>query len=213
MPTNRQQILDNRPEGEAVAGNFKLVDRRDAGAEGQPGAGAPPLHEPRPLHARAHERRQELCRSRSRWAQVMQGGTVGEVVESKHPEVRRRRQGGRLRRLAGVQRGRCRAARRAEARSTPTHVPLSHYLGAVGMPGVTAWYGLVKIIAAEGRRDGGRHAPPAARSAAPSARWPRRAAAAWWASPAAPTSASYVTDELGFDACIDYQPASGRQEH
>ena len=27
-----------------------------------------------------------------------------------------------------------------------THVPLSHYLGAVGMPGVTAWYGLVKII-------------------------------------------------------------------
>ena len=28
-----------------------------------------------------------------------------------------------------------------------THVPLSHYLGAVGMPGVTAWYGLVKIIA------------------------------------------------------------------
>ena len=37
-----------------------------------------------------------------------------------------------------------------------THVPLSHYLGAVGMPGVTAWYGLVKIIAAEGRRDGRR---------------------------------------------------------
>jgi NADPH-dependent curcumin reductase CurA len=27
-----------------------------------------------------------------------------------------------------------------------THVPLSYYLGAVGMPGVTAWYGLVKII-------------------------------------------------------------------
>ncbi|MFX8094692.1 NADP-dependent oxidoreductase, partial [Acinetobacter baumannii] len=28
-----------------------------------------------------------------------------------------------------------------------THIPLSAYLGAVGMPGVTAWYGLVKIIA------------------------------------------------------------------
>src|ERR1700744_4485030 len=28
-----------------------------------------------------------------------------------------------------------------------THVPLSAYLGAVGMPGVTGWYGLVKIIA------------------------------------------------------------------
>ena len=25
MPSNRQILLDNRPEGEAVAGNFKLV--------------------------------------------------------------------------------------------------------------------------------------------------------------------------------------------
>ncbi|HSU20338.1 MAG TPA: NADP-dependent oxidoreductase, partial [Variovorax sp.] len=25
MPTNRQQLLDNRPEGEAVAGNFRLA--------------------------------------------------------------------------------------------------------------------------------------------------------------------------------------------
>jgi hypothetical protein len=25
MPTNKQQILDNRPEGEAVASNFRLV--------------------------------------------------------------------------------------------------------------------------------------------------------------------------------------------
>ena len=25
MPTNRQQLLDNRPDGEAVASNFKLV--------------------------------------------------------------------------------------------------------------------------------------------------------------------------------------------
>ena len=53
--------------------------------------------------------------------------------------------------------GRHAAAGRNTAWSTPTqpgalrkvdttHVPLSHYLGAVGMPGVTAWYGLVKII-------------------------------------------------------------------
>ena len=25
MPTNRQHLLDNRPDGEAVASNFKLV--------------------------------------------------------------------------------------------------------------------------------------------------------------------------------------------
>ena len=32
------------------------------------------------------------------------------------------------------------------------HVPLSAYLGAVGMPGVTAWYGLTKIIEAIGSK-------------------------------------------------------------
>ncbi len=32
-----------------------------------------------------------------------------------------------------------------------SQVPLSAYLGPVGMPGVTAWYGLNRIIAAQGR--------------------------------------------------------------
>ena len=60
MPTNKQIHLDYRPDGEAAASNFQLVDRRDPGARGRPGAGAPPLPEPRPVHARPHERREEL---------------------------------------------------------------------------------------------------------------------------------------------------------
>ena len=41
------------------------------------------------------------------------------------------------------------------ARSTPRTMPLSAYLGAVGMPGVTAWVGLMHDHRAQGRRDGG----------------------------------------------------------
>ena len=84
-------------------------------------------------------------------------------------------------------------------------MPLSAYLGAVGMPGVTAWYGLIKICAAARPARRSSSAPRAARSAAPSASSPRRAAAARSASPAAPTSAATCVDELGFDACIDYK--------
>ena len=85
-----------------------------------------------------------------------------------------------------------------------THVPLSHYLGAVGMPGVTAWYGLVKIIdpkpgqtvvvsAASG-------AVGSALGALAKARGCRAVGLA-----GGPDKCRYVTEELGFDACVDYK--------
>ena len=77
--------------------------------------------------------------------EVMHGGTVGEVVASQAPELRGRRQGRRHGRLAGVQRRRRRRSPARCARSTRRTIPLSAYLGAVGMPGVTAWYGLTQI--------------------------------------------------------------------
>ena len=95
------------------------------------------------------------------------------------------------------------AAGRSTAWSTPaqpgalrkvdtTHVPLSAYLGAVGMPGVTAWYGLVKIIEPKAgetvvRQRGQRRGRQRRRRS-----WRRRAAAARSASPAAPDKCRYV---------------------
>ena len=78
--------------------------------------------------------------------QVMQGGTVGEVVESKHPKYA---VGDKVVGFGGWQEYSVVDAAQPGAlrKVDTTHVPLSHYLGAVGMPGVTAWYGLVKIIA------------------------------------------------------------------
>src|SRR3954468_14431796 len=76
----------------------------------------------------------------------MIGGTVGEVVESRNTNFK---QGDKVVGMGGWQEY---AVVDANARGVlqkvdTTHVPLSAYLGAVGMPGVTAWYGLVKIIA------------------------------------------------------------------
>ena len=74
----------------------------------------------------------------------MQGGTVGEVVE---PPAKFQPWATRwwLGRLAGVQRSP--ADQPGVLRKVDTHArAVSHYLGAVGMPGVTAWYGLNKII-------------------------------------------------------------------
>jgi NADPH-dependent curcumin reductase CurA len=85
-----------------------------------------------------------------------------------------------------------------------THVPLSHYLGAVGMPGVTAWYGLVKIIAPKAGETvvitAASGAVGSAFGALAKARGLRVVGIA-----GGPDKCKYVTDELGFDACIDYR--------
>ena len=75
----------------------------------------------------------------------MQGGTVGEVVESRHPKYA---VGDKVVGMGGWQEYSVVDANLLGAlrKVDTTHVPLSHYLGAVGMPGVTAWYGLCKII-------------------------------------------------------------------
>jgi NADPH-dependent curcumin reductase CurA len=95
-----------------------------------------------------------------------------------------------------------------------SQVPLSAYLGAVGMPGVTAWYGLTQIIAPKA---GDTVVVSAASGAVGSAvgqlakaRGLPRVGIAGGAEKCA-----YTVDELGFDACIDYKlhrdlPSFGR---
>jgi NADPH-dependent curcumin reductase CurA len=85
-----------------------------------------------------------------------------------------------------------------------THVPLSHYLGAVGMPGVTAWYGLVKIIEPKAGQtlvvSAATGAVGSAFAALSKARGCRTVGIA-----GGPDKCKYAVEELGFDACIDYK--------
>ena len=202
MPTNKQIHLDNRPDGEAVAGNFKLVT-----------AETPALKDNQVLVRHHYMSLDPYMRGRMHdsksyaqpqpLGQTMQGGTVGEVVESKHPKYA---VGDKVVGFGGWQEYSVVDASQPGAlkKVDTTHVPLSHYLGAVGMPGVTAWYGLVKIIAPKAGETvvitAASGAVGSAFGALAKARGCRVVGIAGGAE-----KCKYVTEELGFDACIDYR--------
>ena len=128
---------------------------------------------------------------------------MGEVVESRHPKYA---VGDKVVGMGGWQEysvvdGDAPGALR---RVDTTHVPLSHYLGAVGMPGVTAWYGLVKIINPKAGEtvvvSAATGAVGSAFAALAKARGCRVVGIA-----GGPDKCQYATSELGFDACIDYR--------
>jgi len=202
MPTNHQILLDNRPTGEAIASNFKLVSSDtpvlqdgqvlvrhhflslDPYMRGRMNAGRN-YADPQPL------------------GQPMIGGTAGEVVESRNPKfavgdkvVGR----GGWQEYSVVDANEPGMLRRVDT----THVPLSHYLGAVGMPGVTAYYGLVHIIAPKAGDtvvvSAATGAVGSAFAALAKARGCRTIGIA-----GGPEKCKYAVDELGFDACIDYK--------
>jgi NADPH-dependent curcumin reductase CurA len=135
--------------------------------------------------------------------QVMQGGTVGEVVESRSPKYQ---PGDKVVGMGGWQEYSVASADQPGMlrKVDTTHVPLSHYLGAVGMPGVTAWYGLVKIIDAKAGQtvavSAASGAVGSAFGALAKARGLRVVGIAGGAQ-----KCRYATDEIGFDACIDYR--------
>src|SRR5690242_21212339 len=91
MTTNRQILLDRRPEGEASASDFRLVEAPvPAGSDLADGQvlvrhhflSLDPYMRGRMNDAKSYAQPQPLD-------QVMQGGTVGEVVESRHPNYRK----------------------------------------------------------------------------------------------------------------------------
>jgi NADPH-dependent curcumin reductase CurA len=83
-------------------------------------------------------------------------------------------------------------------------VSLSAYLGAVGMPGVTAWYGLVKIIAPKaGETVVVSSAAGAVGGAVGQLAKVRGARVVGIAG--GPDKCRMVKEELGFDECIDYR--------
>ena len=144
---NRQIVLASRPQGEAGVDNFRLVETALPGpdelADGQVLVrhhflSLDPYMRGRMNDSRSYAQPQPLD-------EVMIGGTAGEVIASRNPHFA---VGDAVVGMGGwqehalvdaTQRG---VLQKVDIRQ----VPLSAYLGAVGMPGVTAWYGLVKII-------------------------------------------------------------------
>jgi len=202
MTTNQQIILASRPSGEARADNFRLVETDlPALADGQVLVrhhylSLDPYMRGRMNDAKSYAQPQALDT-------VMGGGTVGEVVESRQPgfAVGDTVVGmGGWQQYSVVDAGKPGVLRKVDT----AHIPLSAYLGAVGMPGVTAWHGLVKIIEPKaGDTVVVSAASGAVGSAVGQLAKARGCRAIGFAG--GPDKCAYVVDELGFDACIDYK--------
>jgi NADPH-dependent curcumin reductase len=131
---------------------------------------------------------------------VMVGGTAGEVVESKNPKFQPGDQvvGAFGWQQYGVSDGK--GLNKVDA----SRIPLSAYLGVVGMPGVTAWVGLLDICQPkEGETVVVSAASGAVGSVVGQIAKLKGCRAVGIAGGGA--KCDYVTKELGFDACIDYK--------
>jgi NADPH-dependent curcumin reductase CurA len=200
--TNRQIHLVSRPAGEPSVDNFKLVEAPVAPLEDgevlvrNHYLSLDPYMRGRMNESKSYAQPQPLN-------EVMIGGTVGEVVESRNAHFKA---GDKVVGMGGWQAyQRVNANQRGVLQKVDTtHIPLSAYLGAVGMPGVTGWYGLVKII----NPQAGETVVVSAASGAvggavgqlAKARGCRVVGLA-----GGPAKCEAVVKELGFDACIDYK--------
>ena len=142
---NKQIVLARRPTGEPTVDDFRLEDT--AVPDLTPGQALvrhhflslDPYMRGRMNEGRSYAAPQPLN-------EVMVGGTVGEVVQSTSDRLA---VGDYVVGMGGWQQYQVLdTSKPGPFRKVDTsQIPLSGYLGAVGMPGVTAWYGLVKIIA------------------------------------------------------------------
>src|SRR3954454_11515052 len=199
MPTNMQVLLASRPTGWVEESNFNIVET--------------PIPKPGPgeLLIKNHflsldpymRGRMNDVKSYSpavKIGEVMVGGTVGEVLESNHPKYK---PGefvvGRVGwQQYGVSDG------EGLMKVDPKLVPLSAYLGVCGMPGATAWMGLLEYCAPKA---GETVLVSAATGAVGSVvgqlaklQGCRAVGIAGGAK-----KCEYAVKELGFDACLDYR--------
>ena len=203
---NRQFLLASRPQGPATPDNFRLVETPlEALAEGRFRVrnhylSLDPYMRGRMSDAKSYAVPQPLN-------EVMIGGTVGEVVESRHPKFA---VGDKVVAMLGWQEFGT-SDGTGVRKVDDTHVPLAAYLGAVGMPGVTAWYGLNRIIAPQA----GQTVVVSAASGAVGGvvgQLAKLAGARAVGIAGGADKCRYVVETLGFDACVDYKAGNLYQD-
>ena len=199
MAKNIQVLLANRPDGWVKESDFDIVERDIP----SPGPGEV-LIENSWLSLDPYMRgRMNASKSYAAAVEigdVMVGGTVGKVIASQHPKFR---EGDHVVGSTGWQ---LYALSTGEGLSKidPTAVSPSAYLGVCGMPGATAWIGLLEHCAP---RAGETVLVSAATGAVGSVvgqlaklQGCRAVGIAGGAK-----KCTYAVKELGFDACVDYK--------
>ena len=135
---NQRIVLASRPEGWVTPQNFRL----EKGPLPQPADGEvlvknlwlslDPYMRGRISAAKSYVKGVDI-------GEVMVGQTAGEVVESKHPSLKKGDQV--LTQLGWQLYGVTKDATKVDG----SRAPLSYYLGMLGMPGMTAYFGLKEL--------------------------------------------------------------------
>jgi NADPH-dependent curcumin reductase CurA len=194
---NRRVLLASRPSGWVTEADFRIEEAPlPEPAQGEVlvrnlWLSLDPYMRGRMSDAKSYVKGVEL-------GEVMVGQTAGEVVESRHSTLR---VGDKVLTQLGWQLyGTTKEAMRVDER----RAPLSAYLGVLGMPGMTAYFGLKEI----GQPKAGETVVVSAASGAVGSvvgqlarLWGCRAVGI----AGGPAKCEYVRKELGFDACVDYK--------
>jgi NADPH-dependent curcumin reductase CurA len=199
MPTNTQILLDQRPADKVSPANFRIVETPVP----TPGPGEvlvkhaflslDPYMRGRLSDAKSYAKPQEV-------GAVMGGGTVGTVEASNNPRFS---VGDAVVGMGGWQRYELSNGAMLRAVDAKA-VPIQAYLGALGMPGVTAWYGLNRIIAPKA---GETVLVSAATGAVGSVvgQLARHAGARAIGIAGGARKCAYAVNELGYSVCIDHK--------
>ena len=197
--SNKQVLLASRPQGSVTEENFRIVEAPVA----TPAAGEvlvknewlslDPYMRGRMNDAKSYVPPAPI-------GEVMVGQTVGEVIESQDPRFN---PGDKVLtqlgwQLYGVAKG------NELTRIDVKRAPASYYLGILGMPGITAWFGLSEI----GQPKAGETVVVSAASGAVGSVVGQLAKIKGCRAvgiAGGQTKCDYAVQELGFDACVDYK--------
>ena len=198
MPQNKAWTLASYPAGAVTESNFKLIE-----------SPAPSPKEGEVLvknlwlsldpYMRGRLSQQKSYVKGVEVGEVMTGETVGEVVESRHPRFK---PGDTVTAPAGWQLYGC-VKGEMLTRVDASRAPLSYYLGCLGMPGRTAYFGLKEI----GAPKPGETVVVSAASGAVGM-VVGQLAKAWGCRVVGIAGGKEKCDyvrSLGFDACVDYK--------
>jgi NADPH-dependent curcumin reductase CurA len=201
--TNPRWLLASRPLGPVSEANFRL----EQAPIPKPGDGEvlvrnlwlslDPYMRGRMSDAKSYAKGVDI-------GEVMVGQTIGEVVESRHPSLK---MGDMVLTQLGWQ---LYGTTREATKVDKSRAPLSYYLGLIGMPGMTAYFGLKEI----GQPKTGETVVVSAASGAVGSvvgqlakLWGCRAVGI----AGGREKCDYVKNELGFDACLDYKAGALRE--
>ncbi|HUF22296.1 MAG TPA: NADP-dependent oxidoreductase, partial [Burkholderiales bacterium] len=199
MPKNMQVLLASRPSGWVEESNFRIVESELPKAG--PGEfvvrnlwlSLDPYMRGRMNAGKSYTANVEI-------GDVMVGGTVGEVIESRHPKFK---VGDHVFGYLGWQLY-SKTDGEGVYRVDSSLVPIQAYLGVCGMPGATAWIGLLEHCAP---KVGETVVVSAATGAVGSVvgQLARLSGCRAVGIAGGAKKCEYAVKELGFDACVDYK--------